>query len=168
VQKLRAELAPLEKKQADMKAANAAIRKAAKAGPEAQIASLVTLGFDPRVAAKLLEKDFAGRIGFADYQITNNGSNIRRIEKRITELLAKESAPARAPVSGTTAEGLTFTISENKDANRTQIVFSGKPSEAIRASLKAGGFRWAPTEDAWQRQISNGAWYHATRTLGVG
>jgi hypothetical protein len=167
VQKLKAELAPLVEMQAKMKAANAAIRKHANAGPAAQIAALVALGYSATIAAKLLEKDFAGRIGFADYKITNNGANIRRIEKRIAELAKKDETPARAPISGT-IEGLTFTIRENKDANRTQIEFSGKPGEALRSKLKSAGFRWAPTEGAWQRQISNGAWYQATHALGVG
>jgi len=170
VQKLRAELAPLVKRQEGMKAANAAIRKHAKAGPEAQIAALVALGHHPKAAARLLEKDFAGRIGFADYEITNNGANIRRIEKRIAELLTKEATPAAADVVGSVesdGKPLGFRIEENKDVNRVQIHFDGKPSETIRAKLKSAGFRWAPTEGAWQRQASNGAWYHAKRALGV-
>lgn len=166
VAKLKAELAPLVKQQEQMKAANAAIRKHTKDGAPAQIAALVALGYSEKLAARLLEKDFAGRIGFADYQITNNGANIRRIEKRIAELQKKDETPARAPISGE-VEGLSFTLSENKDANRTQIVFSGKPSEGMRAKLKAGGFRWAPTEGAWQRQLSNQAWHRAAGALGI-
>ena len=166
VQKLKAELAPLEKRQAQMKAANAAIRKHAKEGATAQIAALVALGYSSASAAKLLEKDFAGRIGFPDYAITNNGANIRRIEKRIAELATKETTAARAPISGE-VEGLTFTMSENKDENRTQIEFSGKPSEALRGKLKAGGFRWAPSIGVWQRQISIQAWHRGAGALGV-
>ena len=167
VVKLRTELAPLVELQARMKAANAAIKKHSKEGAPAQIAALVMLGHPPARAAKLLEKDFAGRIGFPDYAITNNGANIRRIEKRIVELMQKESTPARATVTGALPDGMTFEIVENKDANRVQITFGGKPSEAIRAKLKAQGFRWAPSEGAWQRQASNGAWYHATHICGA-
>jgi hypothetical protein len=166
VKKLKRELNQLRVNQDAMKAGNAAIKKHAKAGPEAQVAALMALGWTEAIARKGLEKDFAGRIGFPAYKITNNGANIRRIEKRIAELVTKETTPARTPIEGS-IEGMTFTISENKDANRTQIVFSGKPSEAIRAKLKSGGFRWAPSEGAWQRQISNGAWYQATHALGV-
>lgn len=166
VQKLKAELAPLEKKQAQMKAANAAIRKHAKAGAEAQIAALVALGYSSGPAAKLLEKDFAGRIGFPDYAITNNGANIRRIEKRIAELNKKEETQERAPISGE-IEGLTFAMSENKRENRTQILFSGKPSEDLRGRLKANGFRWASTIGMWQRQMSNQAWHRGAGALDV-
>jgi len=167
VQKLKKELNQLRLNQDRMKAGNAAIRKHAKAGAEAQVAALIALGFGEKLARGALEKDFAGRIGFPAYAITNNGANIRRIEQRIVELAKKEETPARAPVKGE-IEGMTFEISENKDINRTQITFSGKPSEAIRSKLKSAGFRWAPSEGSWQRQISNGAWYQATHALGVG
>lgn len=29
-----------------------------------------------------------------------------------------------------------------------------KPDEAIRGELKAEGFRWAPSQKAWQRQLT--------------
>lgn len=168
VRKLKVELNGLRVDQDRMKLGNALIRKHAKAGADAQVAALMGAGFSEKLSRSALEKDFAGRIGFPAYAITNNGANIRRIEKRIEELIAKESTPARAPISGSTSDGMTFTIRENKDANRTQIEFGGKPSEAIRAKLKSAGFHWSPTEGVWQRQISNGAWYHATHALGVG
>lgn len=166
VKKLKRELNQLRLNQDRMKAGNAAIRKHAKAGTEAQVAALVAMGFSDPLARKALEKDFAGRIGFPDYAIKNNGANIRRIEKRIEELVKKDATPARAPLSGT-VEGLSFTMSENKDANRTQIELSGKPSEAVRDKLKHAGFRWSPTAGVWQRQISNGAWYRGAQALGI-
>lgn len=36
-----------------------------------------------------------------------------------------------------------------------QLVFPGKPSEAVRTILKGYGFRWSPYEGAWQRQLNN-------------
>lgn len=140
VKKLKTELAQIERAQEQMKAANLAIRKYASAGPEAQVAALVALGHAERRAAQLLEKDFMGRIGFPDYAIKNNGANIRRIEKRIAELGRREETPARDPIVGE-VDGLSFTISESKEANRTQITFSGKPGPEIRDRLKSAGFR---------------------------
>ncbi len=162
VRKLKIERNKLALDQDRMKAANAAIRKHAKAGAAAQVVALAELGYSEKPARKLLEKDFAGRVGFPDYAITNNGANLRRIDQRIAELAQKEATPERPSVSGS-IEGLAFTISENKAKNRTQIQFSGKPPEVVRAKLKAGGFRWAPSEDAWQRQLSNGAWHAAAQ-----
>ena len=47
-----------------------------------------------------------------------------------------------------------FKVIENTDLMRIQIVFDGKPDEAIRSTLKGNGFRWAPSQGAWQRQLT--------------
>ena len=46
-------------------------------------------------------------------------------------------------------------IVENAEANRIQLIFPAKPSEQVRALLKQNGFRWSPTEGAWQRMLNN-------------
>jgi hypothetical protein len=48
-------------------------------------------------------------------------------------------------------------VVENFDENRLQLFFDGKPSEDIRARLKSRGFKWAPSQGAWQRQLNNNA-----------
>ena len=73
---------------------------------------------------------------FPSYRITNNGAEIRRIKKRI----------------------------ENIEANKgTELLFDEKPSDEQRATLKANGFRWAPSDKAWQRQLNANAFYAANR-----
>lgn len=53
----------------------------------------------------------------------------------------------------------TFKVVENTEAMRYQILFDGKPDEEIRSLLKSNGFKWAPSQGAWQRQITaNGKW----------
>ena len=54
-----------------------------------------------------------------------------------------------------------YAIVEDRDANRVQIRFDARPPAATVAALKARGFRWAPSENAWQRQASNSAWHAA-------
>ena len=49
----------------------------------------------------------------------------------------------------------------NTEANRLQIFFDGKPDEATRTELKSNGFRWSPKAEAWQRQLTNNAYYAA-------
>ncbi|WP_299550721.1 hypothetical protein [uncultured Tateyamaria sp.] len=49
------------------------------------------------------------------------------------------------------------TIAENTEANRVQFIFDGKPSEEVRAILKNHAFKWAPSQGAWQRQLTNAA-----------
>ena len=87
VAKLAHKVEKLEQRQATMKAAN----KAIKSGNDTKLAEM---GFSPEAIAKLKQKDFAGRIGFPDYEITNNGSEIRRAKKRMAELMAQNPEAA--------------------------------------------------------------------------
>ena len=50
-------------------------------------------------------------------------------------------------------------VTENADIMRLQIRFDGKPDSDIRAALKHKGFRWSPSNEAWQRQLTNNARY---------
>lgn len=164
ISKLREELANCEKSQEQMKAANAAIRKNAKGGREAQIAALVQLGFSETIAAKAIQPDFCGRIGFPDYALKNNNANARRIKGRIAELeqRAKVRDALKAEgVASKTEERAGYQLVENYDANRLQLFFPGKPSEAVRTLLKQNGFRWSPTEGAWQCFLNSMGAYHA-------
>jgi len=176
IQKLQAEIDKAKASQEMMKAANKVIRKAVKAGitgPDSDgfndyLREMVTIGGDrlALAAIKLLEPDFCGRIGFADFETTNNLSNIKRMEGRVAQLRA---AHAVAEAAGgeekrTAYQGLCEVV-ENFEENRLQIIFGGKPEAAIRDNLKSNGFRWAPSQSAWQRQLNNGARYAATRFL---
>jgi len=40
----------------------------------------------------------------------------------------------------------------NKSLERVQIIFSDKPEDEIRSKLKQQAFRWAPSNNAWQRK----------------
>jgi len=148
--RLRQKLAKAEERQAGMKAANAAIRKAAKGGAAAQVAALVALGYPETIARELLTPDSLGRVGFADYEIKNNGAQIRQIAARLASVTAAKATP------DTTTRGEHATIEESAADNRIRLTFPGKPAADVRARLKAGGFRWAPTINAWQAYINNG------------
>lgn len=141
VEKLEAKLATLEKHQEMMKAANAAIRMKDPAKGD----------------AKLRAPDFCGRIGYPAYELQNNNANIRRIRGRIAELKKRtESTP----------EGWEFDggrVVVNTAENRLQIIFDGKPNADIRTELKGEGFRWAPSQGAWQRQLTDNAMRAARR-----
>ena len=52
-----------------------------------------------------------------------------------------------------------FKIERNKDINRLQLKFDGKPPQEQREILKKHGFRWSPTQEAWQRQLTPNAEY---------
>ena len=154
VEKLEAKLATLEKHQEMMKAANAAIRMKDPAKGDAKLAEL---GYTPEDIAKLREPDFCGRIGYPAYELQNNNANIRRIRGRIAELKKRtESTP----------EGWEFDggrVVVNTAENRLQIIFDGKPNADVRTELKGEGFRWAPSQGAWQRQLTDNAMRAARR-----
>lgn len=154
VEKLEAKLAALEKHQEMMKAANAAIRMKDPAKGDAKLADL---GYTPEDIAKLREPDFCGRIGYPAYALQNNNANIRRIRGRIAELKKRtESTP----------EGWEFDggrVVVNTTENRLQVIFDGKPDADVRTELKGEGFRWAPSQGAWQRQLTDNAMRAARR-----
>lgn len=154
VEKLEAKLAALEKHQEMMKAANAAIRMKDPAKGDAKLAEL---GYTPEDIAKLREPDFCGRIGYPAYLLQNNNANIRRIRGRIEELKKRTE---------NTPEGWEFDggrVVVNTTENRLQIIFDGKPDADIRTELKGEGFRWAPSQGAWQRQLTDNAMRAARR-----
>lgn len=157
--KLEAELVGLESAQQTMKAANAAIRKHAAAGADAQLAALVALGLSEKNARSALEPDFAGRLGFPGYALTNNSANIRRVKARIAELQAAAARPEAEPIVG---DG--FRIEEDSADNRIRFYFDTRPSTEVCQQMKAAGFRWSPTAGAWQRQLNN-AGIHAARRM---
>ena len=92
-------------------------------------------------------------IGYPSYLLTNNNQNIHRIEERLKRLKAiKEKGSSEQ-------EYETFKVVENTDAMRYQIIFDGKPEVEIRTLLKSNGFKWAPSQGAWQRQITTNGKY---------
>ena len=58
-----------------------------------------------------------------------------------------------------------FKVVENFDIDRVQFVFPDKPTEAERAILKGAAFKWAPSQGAWQRQLTNNAIMAARRVI---
>lgn len=156
VTKLRENIEKAEALQEKMKAANRLLK--AKNGPKRD--ELHKLGFTDAHIDALLKPDFCGRIGFADYEITNNGANIRRMKQRMEQIATK----AQDEETETIINGVK--IVENVDENRCQMFFDGKPSDEIRAALKSNGFRWSPYNGCWQRQRSNGATYAAQMIAG--
>lgn len=169
--KLQAKMNRLELQQTFMRAANKTLRAAIRKGVtetsgddvlESLVHDLTTAtepGWTIEKTRRLLTPDFVGRRGFADYQLTNNSAEIRRLKQRIARL-------EKASQAETVERDETFCrVVENVEENRIQIIFDGKPAASIRAVLKSNGFRWAPSAGAWQRQLNNSARYATDRAL---
>ena len=84
-----------------------------------------------------------------------SNAEINRLKKRIAVLEQRDE---------TGFVGWKFEGGEavaNQEENRLQLIFDGKPTEEQRSQLKRWGFRWSPTNRAWQRQLNNNAIYAA-------
>lgn len=150
IEKLEEQLSDLKERQELMKEANKAIRmKDTEAGDD----KLRELGFDENHIKSLRTPDYCGRLGFPGYELTNINANIHRIEDRIKSIQAVKSKETTESDYGM------FKAVENIEAMRYQIIFDGKPDADIRDILKGNGFKWAPSQEAWQRQITTNGKY---------
>jgi hypothetical protein len=149
VNKLKQKLKSLQEAQEFMKSANRYIKQRDKES------FLKMPHATEQLWSALTTPDFVGKTGFAAYSLSNNNANMRAIEKRIEQLEKQETNPeVDKAVNG-------IRIFENREANRLQLIFNSKPDTQIRKLLKSHGFRWSPTEGAWQRHLGNNAMYWA-------
>jgi len=151
VQKLKLKLEGLERTQESMKAVNAYYRKHK------------TLEGCPGLAPVQIEKLKSSMARdwrkdpkpYPGFYLTNNSAMIRQTKKRIEELSQKAE---------TEYEGWTFDGGEvkmDRQANRLQVFFVEKPDRDTCSAMRHGGFRWAPSVGAWQRQLTGNAIYAA-------
>ena len=158
IEKLRAKLAKLEQMQTTMKAVNAYHRKHG------------TLDGCEDVSPRVLEELKTAMLNpwrtdpkpFPSYQLSNNNATIRSTRSRIEELEKRQTEPAQ--------EGWTFDGGEvviNTELNRLQILFDERPEYGLKEELKHCGFRWAPSQGAWQRQLTDNAITAARKVTGA-
>ncbi len=156
IQKLTAKLEAREAAQEHMKAVNAYFRKHK------------TLNGCPELTdeqRRHLEADMArgwraNPVPFESWALSNNNAEIRRIRDRIAAL-QKEAERAEANRDAEPVTGDGYKLIENADAGRIQFVFDGKPDEETRQLLKSWGFKWAPSQGAWQRMLNDHGRYAA-------
>lgn len=91
------------------------------------------------------------------FMLTNLGANIRATKQRIEQLEKAQTEEARPDVIGPG-----YILRENKEENRIQFIFEAIPVEEIRQALKRHGFRWSPTNKAWQTFLNNRGRYNAS------
>ena len=151
VEKLRKKLEGMESQQNMMKAVNAYYRKhkTLDGCPELTEAQIEKLKVD---MSRDWRKD---PVPFSSYLLTNNNANMRRVRQRIEEL------SNRSEFAGWAFPGGEAKINEAE--NRLQLLFDEKPDADQRQELKQAGFKWAPSQGAWQRQLNENAIRAAAR-----
>jgi len=148
----KTKLGQLEAAQEQMKAVN----KAWKQGNEA----LYLLGLTDIDIEKLKSKmPSYQKKPYPTWALSNNSAEIRRVKQKIEELERLDKMEAE------TAEFPGGIMRINLEINRIQIVFNDIPSVETRKLLKSNGFKWAPSEKAWQRQRTLNAVNTSNRLL---
>jgi hypothetical protein len=149
---LKKRIEDAETLQDTMRKANAIIRK--NISDKEKISELIKLkGIKEKAAEAFLKADFAGRKGFASFQLTNNNARIARMKERLKIMERKESLSGQETLKE--YEGVQ--VVKNFDIDRTQIFMDSKPSQEVISDLKSSGWKWSPSNKAWQRQITNAA-----------
>lgn len=101
IAKLQAKLAYLEGYSELMRSANKLVRKNDRAG-------LAAMGWSESTIENLFKKDFAGRIGFPDYELKNNNAEARRTRQRLEELQRQQQAKEPMPQPESTTAGTEY------------------------------------------------------------
>lgn len=152
--KLAERIAELEARQANMKAVNAAHKRFLKDPATLDKAALSDDDKD-RIRRYVTAYSWEPH-PFPPYAMSNNNANLKRLKDRVKHIAARPAEDAEVIVGE-------VRVVQNAGENRTQVFFPGKPSEKVRAELKAHGFRWSPLAGAWQRHLSSGAQYLAQK-----
>lgn len=157
IAKLTAKMESLQQLQERMKKVNAYYRKnkTLEGCPDLDEASKRQLG-----AIVIRTRD----VPYPGWVLSNNNANIHRIKERI-EQLEKEAQRAAADPNAGTVEGDGYVLTENAEIGRIQFIFDGKPDAEIRELLKSHGFRWAPSQNAWQRMLNDNGRYAAKKII---
>ena len=139
VERLQKKVTELEKKQSAMKAANVHWRK------NGTMKGFIANGWE--YADEKIKESLYG-VPYPHYALTNNNNKLKNTRNRLESL-------KRVKERETTESSTDFCkVVENTEIMRLQLIFEGKPDEKIRSILKSNGFRWAPSQNAWQRQLT--------------
>jgi hypothetical protein len=154
VEKLTEKMQKCAELQETMKGVNAHWRQAGTCMGAPGIADAQAAKIDARIAGATVSWE---RVPFSDYELKNNNAEIRRIGKRIAEISRNQD------VGFSGWEFFCGRAEANAEMCRLQLFFDEKPNDVERKQLKANGFKWAPSQGAWQRQLNGNAIYAAGR-----
>ncbi len=146
IELLEEKLEDLKERQETMKAVNKAIKKKDIADGDDDLRDM---GYSDDEIEDLRKPDFAGRVGFQSFTLQNNNANIKRVEARLAKLKVVKANGTKE------VECEFFKVVENTDLMRLQLIFDEKPSEEVRKVLKSHAFRWSPSNNCWQRRLTD-------------
>jgi len=146
IEKYKEELKSMQKNHELMKQGNIRIKKALKTGEDLTEYLTNTFGIMPHMIGWTL------KFGFG---LANNNANMKRVEERIKVLTSKEIERQQEPERSYSFDGGEVVV--NYEIDRIQIKHNTKPDPDKIQELKRNGFKWAPSQSAWQRQLTGNA-----------
>lgn len=128
IERLEERIDAMEKDRARFKLVNTLYRKGDAAG-------LAAIGISLDALARALEGvPSFNRKPHPPYELSNLGSNIRRLRERVVAIRARNARTAKAEASGgATIEG----------AEYVRVTFAEKPERSTIDALRAAGFAWS-------------------------
>lgn len=78
------------------------------------------------------------------YVLQNSNGRIKNIKDRLARLEREKAQEVKEETIGD------IKVIDNTELSRIQIIFPDIPSAALRTELKKNGFKWAPSQGAWQ------------------
>ncbi len=172
IQKLKDKLEQLQNNQEHMKLVNKLWRKAGKPHPKQdnmnqdhweKFGQLLTENGMKADDIKLrVSRDFLERAPFS-YHLQLGNQEMTRVKKRIEELREKLEQTLTEGNKDTQYNG--FTLVENFEVDRLQLIFDKKPNEEVRSILKSNSFRWSRYHGAWQRHLNYNSRYYAQQAI---
>lgn len=134
-------------------------------------------GISDATAQKFAEaherEPYFNRQPYAAYRLQNANQELHRIQARIDDLKKKQEAARAAEENPQAAKEQAakkypkvdgVEVEENNSIDRIQLRFADIPPAETREMLKRNGFRWSPSQKAWQRQLTTNGKY-ATQSL---
>ena len=107
------------------------------------------------------------RFGFG-FGLANNNANIKRVEQRIKELKSKEDQRVNTGQKEVIFDGGKIVV--NYEADRIQVFFDTRPTREELQNWKNRGlnsFNWSPSNNCWQRKITNNAIWSTKRIFNI-
>lgn len=113
------------------------------------------------------EKGYSSKVineGISSPFTANQTADIRRNKERLEELQKRQAVieerkntSSDNTTSNNNSGRVDFNggyVYENPEMDRIQIIYDGKPERDVIDKLKHNGFRWSPSQGAWQRQLN--------------
>lgn len=102
----------------------------------------------------------------------NGGKEIFTSRHKFWKLVEIAEAKAKAQEERSAKEDVEIefdggTVVKSFGENRLQIIFDAKPDRAMIDNLKRHGFRWSPTNGAWQRLLNDNSYYACADVINV-